>query len=193
MHCICNIMLAPWGWNFPCLGSFVCAHDALYLQSDVGALEVELPRPRVLWVRSWCTVSAISFCSLTVEIPMHWVLCVCSRGIGSAVKFSPALPFCEFTCQPVRLSGLSKMWKCRLMPKQRKQMRILPACLGQFVRQVYSICFRCSLTRWESVLGQVHSGQMAGIHFMHLLYNYKGFAAVLSSVSSCSWALAASL
>ena len=167
MHCICNLMLGPWRWNFPCLESAACAHDALYLQSH--------------------------FASLAVEIPMPRVLCVCSRCTGSAVKFSPALSFCEFTCQPVRLSGLSKMWKCRLMPKQRKQMRILPACLGQFVRQVYSICFRCSLTRWESVLSPVHSGQMAGIHFMHLLYNYKGFAASLFSVSSCSWALAASL
>ena len=52
MHCICNLMLEPWGWNFPCLGFPVYAHDALYLQYHVGALEVELPMTRVLCVSS---------------------------------------------------------------------------------------------------------------------------------------------
>ena len=67
MHCICNLMLEPWGWNFPCLESAACAHDPLYLQSHFASLAVELPMPRVL--------------------------CVCSRCTGSAVKFSPALSF----------------------------------------------------------------------------------------------------
>jgi hypothetical protein len=47
MHCICNLILEPWRWNFPCLGSSVYVQDAVYLQSHCGALEVELPMPRV--------------------------------------------------------------------------------------------------------------------------------------------------
>jgi len=45
MHCIYNLILEPWRGNSPCLGSSLCAHDALYLQSHVGAREVELPMP----------------------------------------------------------------------------------------------------------------------------------------------------
>ena len=43
MHCICNLILGPGRWNFPCLRLSVYAHDALYLQSHSAALEVELP------------------------------------------------------------------------------------------------------------------------------------------------------
>jgi hypothetical protein len=46
MRCIRNLILEPWRRNFPCLGSSVYVHDAIYLQSHRGALEVELPMPR---------------------------------------------------------------------------------------------------------------------------------------------------
>ena len=43
MHCICNFILQLWGWNFSCLGPSMYVEDLVYLQSQCGALEVELP------------------------------------------------------------------------------------------------------------------------------------------------------
>ena len=79
MHCICNLRLEPWGWNIPCLGFYVYAHDALYLQSHVGAMEVELPMPRVLCVDAHDALYLQShFAALEVKLPMPRLLWVCS-------------------------------------------------------------------------------------------------------------------
>ena len=137
MHCICNLMLEPGRWNFPCLGSSVCAHDALYLQSHFGALKVELSMPRVLCVCSSCTVFAISWCSpgggtfpCDTEGFAACLFSVSSRSWAPAASLGRSMSFLtnqdvmsgqvthdqfyESTCQPVWFGGPANWVSCQV-------------------------------------------------------------------------------
>ena len=90
---------------------------------------------------------------------------------GSAVKFSPAFPvFCLLLSPRVKLYGSVSFLS------------------GQGVKLSRQVKSRKN-EGGESVLISIHSGQLAGVTFVHLPCDPEGFASSLFSVSSCSSAL----